>query len=198
MAPYKIALPTVPRYEAAQSSAAQANIKITAVNDVIDKEAGTRKLTLKIDHPEVIWTGTVTTFLSVHSKFLTQPTPRSVHYTAIAFDAHVIEWTLDKNPPDEYARHHVKEASFYGVDTWSIDLVYKLPPSVSESPSSHLLKIHFSGIKEKAMWPGKKGEKEKGGRAMALFEDLDEYVEKKFGGTVDVLLIGCLGGVVTV
>jgi hypothetical protein len=107
----------------------------------------------------------------------------------------VIEWTLDKNPPNEYARHHVKEASFYGVDTWSIDLVYKLPPSASESP---LLKIHFSGIKEKAMWPGKKGEKDRGGRAMALFEDLDEYVESKFGGMVDVLLMGCLGGVVIV
>lgn len=48
------------------------------------------------------------------------------------------------------------------------------------------------------MWPGKKGEKDEGGRAMALFEDLDEYVEKKFGGTVDVMLMGCLGGVVTV
>ena len=30
------------------------------------------------------------------------------------------------------------------------------------------------------MWPGKKGEKEKGGRAMALFEDLDASVENKF------------------
>jgi len=129
----------------------------------------------------------------IYSEALTQP---RYFYAAIAFDAHVVEWTLDKNPPNEYARHHVKEASFYGVDTWSIDLVYKLPPS--DSPSSHLLRVHFSGIKEKAMWPGKKGEKEKGGRAMALFEDLDEYVDKKFEGTVDVLLLGCLGGVVTV
>ena len=48
------------------------------------------------------------------------------------------------------------------------------------------------------MWPGKKGEKDKGGRAMALFEDLDAYVEEKFGGTVDVLLMGCLGGIVTI
>ncbi|KAF9644527.1 hypothetical protein BDM02DRAFT_3121775 [Thelephora ganbajun] len=173
LAPYKISLPIVPQYEAAQASAAPASIKITAVNDVFDKVAGTRKLTLKIDHPEVIW-------------------------TALAFDAHVLEWTLDKNPPNEHARHHVKEASFYGVDTWSFDLVYKIPPSTPESPSSHLLKIHFSGIKEKAMWPGKKSEKDKGGRAMALFEDLDDYVDKKFGGTVDVLLMGCLGGVVTV
>ena len=45
--------------------------------------------------------------------------------------------------------------------------------------------------KEKAMWPCKKGEKDKVGRAMALFAD-------KFGGTVDVLVLGCLGGVVTV
>lgn len=63
LAPYKIALPTVPQYEAAQLSAAPANIKITAVNDVIDEKARTRKLTLKIDHPEVIWTGTVSLFL---------------------------------------------------------------------------------------------------------------------------------------
>ena len=48
------------------------------------------------------------------------------------------------------------------------------------------------------MWPGKKSEKDKGGRAMALFEDLDEYIEKKFRGTVDVMLLGCLGGVATV
>ena len=44
------------------------------------------------------------------------------------------------------------------------------------------------------MWPGKKSEKDKGSRATALFEDLDEYVEKKSGGTVDVLLLVCLGG----
>ena len=196
LAPYKIALPAVPRYEAAQLSAAQASIKITAVNDVVDEKAGTRKLTLKIDHPEVIWTGKLS-----YPPHIQKPLTQSRYpplRVAIAFDAHVVEWTLDKNPPDEYARHHVKEASFYGVDTWSIDLVYKLPPPTSNSPSSHLLKIHFSGIKEKAMWPGKKSEKDKGGRAMALFEDLDEYVEKKFGGTVDVLLLGCLGGVVTV
>jgi hypothetical protein len=59
LAPYKIALPVVPRYETAQLSAARATIDIRAVNDVIDVEAGTRKLTLRIYHPEVIWTGTV-------------------------------------------------------------------------------------------------------------------------------------------
>ena len=40
------------------------------------------------------------------------------------------------------------------------------------------------------MWPGKKSEKDKGSRATALFEDLDEYVEKKSGGR---LMFCCLG-----
>ena len=48
------------------------------------------------------------------------------------------------------------------------------------------------------MWPGKKSEKDTGGRAMALFEDLDGYIEEKFGGVVDALLLGCLGGIATV
>jgi hypothetical protein len=44
----------------------------------------------------------------------------------IAFDAHVLEWNLDDNPPKEYVRRRVKEASFYGKDTWNLDLVLKL------------------------------------------------------------------------
>lgn len=105
----------------------------------------------------------------------------------IAFDAHVLKWTLDDSPPDEFARHHIKEASFYGQDTWTIDLTVKLP-------SSGALKVDYIGIGEKRMWPAKKAEKADGGRAMILFEEFDRYVEESTGGTVDVLLLGCVGG----
>ena len=40
---------------------------------------------------------------------------------AVAFDAHVLKWSLDNNPPDEYARHHIKEASIYGHNVWTAD-----------------------------------------------------------------------------
>jgi hypothetical protein len=111
-------------------------------------------------------------------------------WTAIAFDAHVLKWTLDNNPPDEYARHHIKEASFYDVDTWNLDLVIKIPDSGRRS-----ITVNYVGIKEKAMWPGKMKEKAEGGRAMALFEDLDNWLE---AGTVDATLLGCVGGSVDV
>jgi hypothetical protein len=112
----------------------------------------------------------------------------------IAFDAHVLKWTLDNNPPDEYARHHIKEASFYGTDTWTLDLVVKLPPNSTENG----LVINFVGLQEKGMWPGKKAVKKEGGFAMELFEELDGWLERKTGGTVDATLLGCVAGITTV
>jgi len=117
--------------------------------------------------------------------------------TVIAFDAHVLKWNLDDNPPDEYVRHHVKEASFYGVDTWTLDLVVKLNHN-GDGYDDGALQINFIGIQEKGMWPGKKAVKAQGGVAMQLFEELDEWVEKRTGGTVDATLLGCVGGVVSV
>jgi len=162
LSPYKIDLPSDPSY--VPPLPPREEFVISAENNMINQEAGTRTFTLKIYHPGVIW-------------------------TVVAFDAHVLKWTLDDSPPDEFARHHIKEASFYGQDTWTIDLTVKLPSS-----SSAPLKVDYIGIGEKRMWPGKKAEKAEGGRAMILFEEFDRYVEEMTGGTVDVLLLGFVGG----
>lgn len=113
----------------------------------------------------------------------------------IAFDAHVLQWTLDDNPPDEFARHYIKEASFYGTDVWTVDLVVKL---TAPEGGGERLRINYVGIQENAMWPGKKAEKKEGGRAMKLFEQLDEWLDVKTGGTVDAMLLGCVGGITLV
>ena len=123
-------------------------------------------------------------------------------WLVIAFDAHVLNWNLDDNPPKEYVRHHVKEASFYGQNTWHLDLVLKLDlvdGSGSDGGERQgELQINFIGIQEKGMWPGKKAVKAEGGVAMRLFEELDEWIEKRTGGTVDTMLLGCVAGVVSV
>jgi hypothetical protein len=115
----------------------------------------------------------------------------------IAFDAHVLKWNLDENPPNEYARHHVKEASFYGKNTWMLDLVIKLDKG-GDGAGDGVLQINFIGIQEKGMWLGKRGVKAEGGVAMRLFEELDGWIESRTGGTVDTMLLGCVGGVVSV
>ncbi|KAI0091617.1 hypothetical protein BDY19DRAFT_983891 [Irpex rosettiformis] len=169
--PYKLDLPLRPEY----MDPLEHSFTVEAVNDNIDAEAGTRKLTLQVNHPGIIW-------------------------TTVAFDAHVLEWTLDKNPPAEYARHHIKEGSFYGHDVWTVDLLIKLPPSSSSTEDDHpgKIRVDFVGIHEKAMWPGKKAEKAEGGRAMQLFEELDGWLDETKGGTVDATFLGCVGGVVWV
>ncbi|KAF7356117.1 Peptide hydrolase [Mycena venus] len=167
LSPYKIELPRDPDY-ISPWTARETSFILTAVNDVTDLEAGTRSFTLQVNHPGLIW-------------------------TVIAFDAHVLKWNLDNNPPTEYARHHVKEASFYKADTWTLDLVVKLP----EDGNRGIL-FNFIGLQEKAMWPGKMAVKAEGGPAMKLFENLDSWLEEKMGGTMDALLLGCVAGTTVV
>ncbi|EIW58152.1 uncharacterized protein TRAVEDRAFT_28892 [Trametes versicolor FP-101664 SS1] len=169
LTPYKFDLPL----RAEHQNPIDHDFTVTAINNKVDEVAGTRSFTLVVNHPAIIW-------------------------TSIAFDAHVIEWTLDNNPPDEFARHHIKEGSFYGYDTWTVDLVTKLRPDAAGAPADGSVKVNFVGIHEKAMWPGKKAEKALGGRAMALFEEFDGWLERETGGTVDAMFLGCVAGVAVI
>ncbi|KAF7318377.1 Peptide hydrolase [Mycena chlorophos] len=175
LSPYKIPLPTEAGYISPWSS----KFTLSAENDVTDFAAGTRSLRMVITHPGLIW-------------------------TVIAFDAHVLKWNLDDHPPDEYARHHVKEASFYGSERWSIDLVVRLPPNATAGDDRIL--VNFIGLQETAMWPAKKaafygtgphysGSAPVQGPAMRLFERLDGWLDEKMRGTVDATLLGCVAGV---
>lgn len=166
LSPYRIELPVDPAADAAASLPPVHRFTVTAVNDRIDEQAGKRHLTLKIDHPGIIW-------------------------TVIAFDAHVLQWTLDNTPPDEFVRHHIKEASFYGTDAWNLSVTIKHPPPASQDETG--LKVNFIGILERRMWPAKKDDSD-GSSAMKLFEEFDQWIEERTGGTVDSLLLGCVSG----
>jgi hypothetical protein len=113
----------------------------------------------------------------------------------VAFDAHVLQWSLDDKPPDEYARHHIKEASFYGQDTYSFNMVVK---DQLASRDGEKIRIDFVGMQEEGIWPAKKALGANGGIAMKLFEKLDKWLDKRTHGTVDALLMGCVISVVDI
>ena len=48
------------------------------------------------------------------------------------------------------------------------------------------------------MRSGRAHEKARGGHAMIMLEELDEWLEEKTGRKVDAILPGCVGGVVGV
>ncbi|KDR80962.1 hypothetical protein GALMADRAFT_1358006, partial [Galerina marginata CBS 339.88] len=165
LTPYKVPLVIRPDYVSPWVN--EQRFVVTSVNHDTNLLPGTRNVTVHVSHPGLIW-------------------------TVIAFDAHVLKWSLDNNPPDEHVRHHIKEASFYGTDTYSFDMVIKVPPGTPEDGG---ILVNFAGLQEKGIWPAKKAVKAQGGASMLLFEDLDAWLETKTGGKVDALLMGCVAGV---
>ena len=103
---------------------------------------------------------------------------------------------MDGNPPDEHVRHHIREASFYNTDEWSVDLVLKL----DADSDSDKLRVDFIGLEERGMWPAKQARVavEERGEALALFGEFDAWLETKTKGAVDALLMGTVAGVVSI
>uniref|UniRef100_D8PVI5 Peptide hydrolase n=1 Tax=Schizophyllum commune (strain H4-8 / FGSC 9210) TaxID=578458 RepID=D8PVI5_SCHCM len=134
-----------------------------AVRDERDEEAGTRALTLEMYHPGLIW-------------------------SVIAFDAEVLSWDLDNDPPAGRTRHHIKEASFHGVDKWEVELVVRDEGDII---------IDYVGIQEDGIWPARKARFEAKGGAdsplpLRMFDALDAYIIERTAGAVDAMFLGCV------
>lgn len=83
--------------------AEQADFMVRATEDEVDLETSTRRVTLTINRPGIIW-------------------------SVIAFDADILEWDLPSPPPQGMQRHHIKEVSRHGTDQWSVKLLLRLSP----------------------------------------------------------------------
>ncbi|KAG8734211.1 hypothetical protein FRC10_011815 [Ceratobasidium sp. 414] len=164
---YKLTIPKPEGYVSAWSG----QFTVKAYADMLDLDNHTRRLTLKITHPGLIW-------------------------TVIAFDAWVLNWSLDSPPPNGYTRHHIREASFYGTNEWSIQMEIRLPELSYGGSLPPEVKINFVGIEERGMWPGKKNDR--AGPAMDLFEKMDGWFEENKKGMAGVMLLGCVGGVISI
>lgn len=112
------------------------------------------------------------------------------YISALAFDAHVLEWTLDDHPPEEHSRHHIKGATFLGSDTYRIGLVL----NTTSTPS---LPISHVAIRSRAMWPSRKNDVPRD-PATSLFERVDGWLEDQTRGQVDAMLMACVGGITVV
>jgi len=124
----------------------------------------------------------------------------------LAFDAHVLSWSLDTPPPHRYTRHHIKEASFYGEDMWTLEMVIQIHNGEHTSPTSRnhsptggnitpsAIEVSLSGMVEEAMWPGKRtrwinasGQSPvTGSVAMEIFASVTGWMDAETGNSTDV------------
>lgn len=68
-------------------------------------------------------------------------------------------------------------------------------PFETPNPGAQKLKINFMGLVEKRTWPGKKFDSDQS-PAMEVLEQIDAYMYERTGDSVDMMLVGCVGGVV--
>ncbi|GAC98044.1 hypothetical protein PHSY_005632 [Pseudozyma hubeiensis SY62] len=203
LTPYKFQLPAPPAGFSTKyaSPAPETNhFTVKAVNEVIDLEAGTRSLTLEMNHPGVIW-------------------------SVVAFDAEILSWNLPSAPPAGYQRHHLKSVARYGIYSWSVDLVVRLQPEAlaaakarsssglvskfkkAAAGSGRLVKansneprdpsrlwIDASGMVADEMFPQHKSNAAADRPAMNTFVKMDAYMQQKHP-EIDVMMLAVVAGV---
>lgn len=168
-----------------------------------------------MQHRGVIWTGQCSP-LGCHNSVFCYPHKCLMHANipiVLAFDAHVLSWSLDTPPPDIHTRHHIKEASFYGESLWTLEMVIRIPEketggkgsagkSATQGVPQGAIEVSLSGIVEEAMWPGKKlewksrmeaGAKKRGKTtaapssvAMELFDSVAGWMDAETQGSTDI------------
>ncbi|PLW33163.1 hypothetical protein PCANC_11091 [Puccinia coronata f. sp. avenae] len=129
--------------------------KITSLESKLDFINQQRTIVLAIDHPGIIW-------------------------TVIAFTADVVHWDLPSRAVRGKRRHHVKEASGFGVDRWTLNVTIALEEAEFQSAVENeqilkgqrvpiaaddqqgqafarlgKLKVEFSGIDQLGLYPAR-------------------------------------------
>ncbi|KAL1706111.1 hypothetical protein EV121DRAFT_202026 [Schizophyllum commune] len=169
LSPYAVTMDVADGYVSPWVKADAPVFYARAIRDERDEAKGTRALTLEMYHPGLIW-------------------------SVIAFDAEVLSWDLDNDPPAGRTRHHIKEASFHGVDRWEVELVVRDEGDIV---------IDYVGMQEDGIWPARKARFEMKGGAdsplpLRVFDALDTYIIERTAGAVDAMFLGCVSATFTV
>ncbi|KAG1379989.1 hypothetical protein G6F61_004455 [Rhizopus arrhizus] len=65
-------------------------------------------------------------------------------WTVMAFDGHVVDWSIGDEKPLEGSSHYVvRHVSGYGNDGWTLDLSFKVPPTEYEKALKNEWKVRF-------------------------------------------------------
>lgn len=160
-----------------------------------DGMTGARNVTLHIEHPGLIW-------------------------SVVAFDADLLGWDVGPLPPPAgLQRHHIKEVSRYGIESWDINLLVRLDEdqvaaararganpgfshlvrtNESELADPTRLRVDFTALDESGMYPQKAPQHARGVHAhVDTFADIDAFLLDTHP-EVDAMLLPTVAGVALV
>lgn len=110
-------------------------------------------------------------------------------WPVLAFEAEILDWSFDFDPPNGRKRHHIKIAT--SIDATEVDLELAVR---NEGP----LSIQWSAIDLNQMVPGTASTMGPDMPASKMLMDLDAWGTEKWDDSLDFLLYGVVAGVIEV
>ncbi|WFD24679.1 hypothetical protein MEQU1_003382 [Malassezia equina] len=103
--PTRLTLPATPERRAAAHDAARwHDVRLSCEELRLDLANGTRTVRMRLEHPGLAW-------------------------STLSFDADVLAWDFPATPPQGLQRHHLKDVSRLGHDTFEVQLTMRVPTS---------------------------------------------------------------------
>ncbi|WVQ67426.1 uncharacterized protein L199_005623 [Kwoniella botswanensis] len=112
-------------------------------------------------------------------------------WPTLAFEASVLRWSFDLPPPIPKMRHHIKVAT--SVDEHVQDLNLTLRMDVGEK-----LQIHWTAIDLNQMVPGTASRLGPEMPASKWLTSIDQWAEKEYEGSLEIMMNGVVCGVIEV
>lgn len=174
--------PSAERTAAAQDPMRWRDIRLTCED--INVENGTREVRLRLQHPGLAW-------------------------STLSFDAEILDWDFPAPPPAGLQRHHLKDVSRLGHDTFEVrlklratstppaapldDTLVRTPPAhaaTARDPSRML--VHISGLDAYGMYPHHRATG-MDRLSMQTLQALDDMLVSEFPG-IDPMLVSIVAG----
>lgn len=110
-------------------------------------------------------------------------------WPVLAFEAEVVNWSFDFDPPKEKKRHHLKIVA-------SIDepIVHFEMDVRTEEP----IEIHYSALDLNQMVPGTASRRGPDMPMSKFLIEFDEWANEKWNGSLDIVCCGTIAGIVTI
>lgn len=139
----------------------------------LDHSNGIRRLKLRFDFTGLVW-------------------------PVLAFEADVVGWSFDFDPPKGRRRHHLKIVASIDQPIVDFELDIRTPNTTTGKEGGKALNIHYSALDLNQMVPGTASRLGPDMPASVFLMDADKWASEKWHDSLDFVMCGTVAGILTI
>lgn len=139
--------------------------------DAIGGEDGVRRLQFQFDFTNLVW-------------------------PVLAFEADVVSWSFDFDPPKGLRRHHLKIVA--SIDQPTVDFEIDIRTQRTDDGTPKTLDIHYSALDLNQMVPGTASRLGPDMPASVFLMDADKWASGKWNDSLDFVMCGTVAGIISI